>query len=402
MGLRVESTVSPKVERKVVYAGANSQSFEQASRDLKELAELEIKSERVRRATLRNGKARCELARRLTEAFLAKSIPDQLHHGPADKQPPPLAVVMSDGGRYQRFDRKEGPTKTESLWKESRIAVLLSMQSESHQSDPAPELPGFLQDVGIAKKLADIGKVAGENAKRHQPSGEHEPPWARPDMLAKDVIASGKSWKEFGPMVASAAWYAGFFKASEKVFVSDGSSSIEEMQGEWFSNFTSILDLMHALSYSLAAARAISADSEESWSCYRRFATAIWQGEVDSVIVELDEYQRQLGEPPNDAGDGDPREIVRRARVYYRNHRGRMNYPEYRRKGYPLTSSIMESTVKQINRRVKGSEKFWSTSGGESLLRLRGDYISDSRPMEDYWRIAERAADGCRTYGLSV
>ncbi|MEM6472967.1 MAG: hypothetical protein AAF802_25630 [Planctomycetota bacterium] len=402
MGLRVETTVSPKVEQKMVYAGANSQSFEQATRDLKELAELEIKSERVRRATLRNGKARCELARRLTEAFLTKSIPDQLHQGPADQQPPPLAVVMSDGGRYQRFDRKEDSPKTESLWKESRIAVLLSMQSESHQSDPAPELPEFLQDVGIAKKLADIGKVTGENAKRDQRSDEHEPPWARPEMLRKDVVASGKSWKEFGPMVASAAWYAGFFKASEKVFVSDGSSSIEEMQGEWFSNFTSILDLMHALSYSLAAARAIHSETEEAWECYRRFATAIWQGKVDSVIAELDQYQSQLGEPPKDASETDPREIVRRSRVYYRNHRGRMKYPEYRRKGYPLTSAIMESTVKQINRRVKGSEKFWSTSGGESLLRLRGDYISDSKPMDDYWQILRQAADGCRTYGLSI
>ncbi|MCD0461988.1 hypothetical protein LOC72_21140, partial [Roseiconus lacunae] len=182
---------------------------------------------------------------------------------------------------------------TDSFWKESRIAVLLSMQGESHQVDPAPELPEFLKDVGIAKKLADIGKVQGENAKSDRVRDERESPWARPEMLRKDVIASGKSWKDFGPMVASAAWYAGFFKATEKVFVSDGSSSIEEMQGQWFSNFTSVLDLMHALSYSLAAARAISSDTEKSWAYYRRFASAIWQGKVDSVISELDDCQRE-------------------------------------------------------------------------------------------------------------
>jgi hypothetical protein len=34
-------------------------------------------------------------------------------------------------------------------------------------------------------------------------------------MLSKEVVASGKNWKEFGPMVASSAWYAGFFKAQE-------------------------------------------------------------------------------------------------------------------------------------------------------------------------------------------
>lgn len=402
LGLRVEATVSPKVERKMVYAGANSGSFQVASRDLKVLAELEIKTERVRRATLRNGRARCELARLLQEAFLAKPIPVQLNERPADKEAPPLAVVMSDGGRYQRFDRCAEKPDSDSFWKESRIAVLLSMKTQTHQSDPNAELPDFLQDVSIAKKLAEIGKVPGENPNKSDQTSDDESPWQRPEMLSKEVVASGKNWKEFGPMVASSAWYAGFFQASEKVFVSDGSSTIEEMQAQWFSNFTSVLDIMHALSYSLAAARAIHSNQNDSWQCYRRFATHIWQGKVDEVITELDGHQEELGMPPKEASESDAREIVRRARVYYRNHRSRMKYPEYRKKGYPLTSSIMESTVKQVSRRVKGTEKFWSTDGGEALLRLRGDYISDSHPMDTYWQQTANAADGCRTYRLSA
>lgn len=382
----------------MVYAGANKASFEVASCDLKELAELKIKAERVRRATLRNGTARGELARLLEEAFLAKSIPDQLSKGPAEKDAPDLAVVMSDGGRYQRFERGAEQTESDSFWKESRIAILLNMKTQSHQTDPTPELPKFLQDVRIAKKLAEIGKVPGENPKPNDKTLDQESPWERPEMLSKDVVASGKSWKEFGPMLASSAWYAGFFKAKERVFVSDGSSSIEEMQGQWFSNFTSVLDIMHALSYSLAAARAIHSDQQESWQCYCRFATHIWQGNVDKVIAELDDHQIKLGQPPKKASESDPREIVRRATVYYRNHCSRMNYPEYRRKGYPLTSSIMESAVKQVSRRVKGTEKFWSTDGGEALLRLRGDYISDSKPMNAYWEQAAKNADGCRAY----
>lgn len=43
---------------------------------------------------------------------------------------------------------------------------------------------------------------------------------------------------------------------------------------------------------------------------------------------------------------------VERAITYYRNHRERMRYPEYRRQGVPLTSSLMESSIKQINMRV--------------------------------------------------
>ncbi len=37
-----------------------------------------------------------------------------------------------------------------------------------------------------------------------------------------------------------------------------------------------------------------------------------------------------------------------------------MRYDEYRRQGLPFTSCHIESTIKQINRRVKGSENFWS------------------------------------------
>ena len=78
-----------------------------------------------------------------------------------------------------------------------------------------------------------------------------------------------------------------------------------------------------------------------------------------------------------------------------------MNYPEYRRMGYPLSSAIMESTVKQINRRVKGSEKFWSTEGGEAILGLRGDYLSGTRPLDAYWDQIAANANGQRNYSLS-
>ena len=42
----------------------------------------------------------------------------------------------------------------------------------------------------------------------------------------------------------------------------------------------------------------------------------------------------------------DPREILRTSCVYYENHADRMDYPSYRRLGFPLTSSLIESTVK--------------------------------------------------------
>ena len=74
----------------------------------------------------------------------------------------------------------------------------------------------------------------------------------------------------------------------------------------------------------------------------------------------------------------DPREVVNVSFGSYHNHVSRMDYPSYRRQGIPFNSSPMESTVKQVSRRVKGSEKYWSTASSEIMLWLRGEYLSDN------------------------
>ena len=79
-----------------------------------------------------------------------------------------------------------------------------------------------------------------------------------------------------------------------------------------------------------------------------------------------------------------------------------MNYPEYRRLSLPITSSVMESTVKQINYRVKGSEKFWTEGGAEAVLELRAEQLSDTAPLEYYWLLRPAKADGTRRYTLAV
>ena len=56
-----------------------------------------------------------------------------------------------------------------------------------------------------------------------------------------------------------------------------------------------------------------------------------------------------------------------------------------------------ESTIKQINRRVKGSEKFWS-HGAEPLLQLAADYLSETTPLTTFWRDRPALATGQRHY----
>jgi hypothetical protein len=64
----------------------------------------------------------------------------------------------------------------------------------------------------------------------------------------------------------------------------------------------------------------------------------------------------------------------------------------------PIVSSLVESMVKQISRRVKGTEKFWTDEGAEAILQLRADYLSDGDVMTHFWQRRQEAATGQRCY----
>lgn len=405
----MEDTVSPRVLAKMVYSGTTATSFSQASRDLATLSELTIRAERVRRACRHVGGDRIVVQQVLQEAFQSKPLPEQIHGKPTQVEAPEIACVMCDGGRYQLLDRSVRQPRHRSArkgehWRESRIGLLLSISGQRHGSDPQPRLPPELCYAAMAEKLSDIGKTGAkldspeETVLAEETSTAASNGLVGPTLVHRNVVASRQSWEAFGPLLASQAWYRGFAAATRKVFVSDGSATIEKLQQTHFSHYISVLDILHALSYGLAAARAISRDEASAERTYDRWAEKIWAGRVDIVIDELTAYGSKFGEPPPGASSDDPREVIRKSRVYYENHACRMNYPHYRCQGFPLTSSLMESMVKQVSRRVKGTEKFWSSPGGEAILRLCGEHLSDEEPMRAYWNQRSHQAPGLRAY----
>lgn len=405
----MEETVSPRVLAKMVYAGTAATAFETARADLQALAGVAISAERIRRACQHVGAERIEHHQRMQEAFEEKSLPQQIVGKPDDVQPPEIACVMCDGGRYQFLDRSLPPKPKPSArkgehWKESRIGLLAGMSGPSHARDPQPTLPPELRYEAMAEKLSEIGRTGRRQDCPEEDPAEQEFLAPRgeglpgPDVEYRHVVASRQNWEDFGPLLASQAWYCGFAAAGRKVFVSDGSSTIEQLQRTHFSHYTSILDLLHALSYSLAAARAVSSNEAAARETYNHWAAKIWEGSVDDVIDELTVYSGKLGPAAENPRSDDPREVVRTSLVYYQNHAARMDYPSYRRAGLPLTSSLMESTVKQVSRRVKGTEKFWSSAGGEAMLRLRAESLSDAQPLRRHLQNRARRTIGTRRY----
>jgi len=389
------------VLRKVVYAGSHASSFQQARKDLKEEAELDISDQRIMRATKRIGQERVAQRDAQTKAWSELPLPEQ-QASPRD-QVPQVACVEMDGGRLQIRDRKPSEeerqrTKKAGFWREDKVGCLLSMTSVVSEEDPCPQIPQTLVDLGRIRKISreikgfcvpDEDESTREEATSQRRTGQ-------PEVLVRSVIATREAIQAFGKQLAAAAWQRGFAAAPRKAFVGDGQDANWAVWRRHFSHYTPILDFIHAICYVFAAAVA-GRPLRESGPIYCEWAQWMWSGKVQRVIEALRVRQQELGLPEQNEEES-PRCKVADALRYLQNQESRMHYDAYRRRGLPITSSHIESTIKQINRRVKGTEKFWSEGGAEALLQLTADYLSETNPLATFWRERPNQATGQRSY----
>jgi hypothetical protein len=400
----VDYDYSPSVWQKLVYVATSGHSFQEAEQHLATLAELVISRQRVHRGSELIGKERLSEREQKVAAFLALPLPEQ-QKSPTG-QSPAVACVQMDGGRIQMRERlppdeEAADEDPDGLWHEVKAGVLLSMTSEISLEDPCPLLPSTFVDPERVSKIArEIKGVTGESPPGEPEDQELTKPSedqpGRPKPLVKSVVATCAKVGLFGPMLVAAAHARGFAAAPRKAFVADGSSTNWGVWRKHFSHYTPILDFIHALCYVYAAAMA-ARPAETGWASYRQWAQWIWSGQVDRVIAALELRQQEVGLPEKSDAKTSPRQQVAGALGYLRNQRTRMKYDEYRKQGLPITSSCIESTIKQINRRMKGTEKFWG-DGAEPMLALVADHLSETRPLERFWQSRPLRLTGLHSY----
>lgn len=388
--------------RRIVFAAVQGVSFQDAAEALAELGELQLLPKRIWRAAKRIGEERVEECRASATHYEQLPLPAQ-RESPVT-QVPRVACVQMDGGRFQERERgAAGTSVTEKLgaapdasgaaapedgfWREYKAGVLLSMVSDRHAADPCPELPATFVDPGkmreIAREIKGFTSESPVSIKADEEGGADfkERP-GRPEMLVKSVVATSGDVHAFGPLLAAAAYERGFHAAERKAFVADGSSTNWSVWSKYFSHYVPILDFVHALMYVYAGAMAGRA-ANEGWLHDRDGAQWLWGGQVDRVLAALQQRQQELG-LPDKKETGTPRAQVTNSLNYLTNQRERMKYHEYRQQGLPLTSSSIESTIKQINRRLQGTEKFWS-EGGDPMLHLVADRLSQTNVTANFW-----------------
>jgi hypothetical protein len=250
------------------------------------------------------------------------------------------------------------------------------MTHATFAEDPHAELPRAFRDP---RKVADL---SGKEPISRPPSAEIEGSTAeawRPKRLVRTCLSSMVDAQEFGRQMEREARGRRFFEAPARAFLGDGQSYNWSIQQKHFKEFTPILDFTHALGYIYAAAVVTDDDAGTAWTRYLALARSCWQGRSDEVIATLRGWLLRQGiDDDHPLAEDDPRCAVTDAVRYLANNRERMDYPRYRRAGLPTTSALMESLVKEINYRVKGTEMFWNDpSGAEAILQVRAAALCD-------------------------
>jgi hypothetical protein len=402
----------------VIFAAAHHPSFEQASQALLHLADLRVPTKQVERLAQRLGQERCVERDAAVDAYQRLPLVER-KSTPAGVAAPDLAMVQMDGGRLQILDRQAtapAPTPAEPAptatghWREDKVGLLATLTSEVRAVDPCPTIPEhFIDPLRILKLTRQIKGSAGvaedevpEAAPARDPTvAAAERSYLAPAFQQRSVAATRADVYAFGEMLAQAAWARGFYGAARRAFVADGSSANWGVWERHFSSFTPIVDFIHALTYVFQAAMA-GRSFALGWEAYKTWIGQVWAGQIEAVVAALRARQGELGLPGEEEAETSPRRRVAEALGYLQNQGKRMQYAAYRQQGLPITSSHVEATIKQINQRVKGTEKFWSSSGAEAILQLRADSLSETEPLVGFWQRRQAQATGQRRYVRAV
>lgn len=254
---------------------------------------------------------------------------------------PTLLAIGMDGGRVQM---REKDAETGSRWREDKVATFTTYLPGDGTKDRPPQ-PLVTTHVGTMEKAEPFGKLVQVEAER------------RGLRTAETVLVLG-----------------------------DGGTWIDPLTQRERLCDQRIVDFHHAVEHLYDAARAaLGRASPAATALAEQMKGWLHDGPFDRVLETLRGHAQRAGPPKTGDDREHPRRVLTNALDYFEKHRAHMEYPTYRKKGWPIGSGVTESGVKQFNKRVKGTEQFWTTPGAESILALRGLWLSQDARWPRYW-----------------
>ena len=170
----------------------------------------------------------------------------------------------------------------------------------------------------------------------------------------------------------------------EKVLVCDGARGLWKYieDNERFDGYSKILDYFHALEHLSAFSEALfGKKSEDGAKWYDKYREKLLNEDLaaHAILRSADYYLEH-----------NPLSKAQRAaalvqRTFFQRNKHRMTYADFRRRGLPIGSGVVEAACKSIVKsRLCRSGMRWTRKGGQHILHLRA-HIKSAR-WDDFWK----------------
>lgn len=166
----------------------------------------------------------------------------------------------------------------------------------------------------------------------------------------------------------------GQLQAKEVVFLADGAKHNWDIQKTNFPEAIPILDFYHALEH-LADFCCLFREEQTGKHAYAKWRGMLYRGDIFQVLEEM-KISRDA-EVKN-------RDEAQKHINYFENNKWRMQYHEYRARGYPIGSGVVEGQCKLVvGKRFKGNGMRWKRDDNEAVLDARLAVLNNT--LDDYF-----------------
>jgi len=200
------------------------------------------------------------------------------------------------------------------------------------------------------------------------------------DPDSTTYVGAVETADEFGYRIYTEAWRRGWEWATTRIVLGDGAVWIWNLADQHFPGAVQIVDLYHARQNLWDVAALLyphDAAAKKRWMAPMK--DLLDHGRTELLV----EWLREIAVEHAGTQPGLAEEIGRQA-DYFATNTHRMQYPEFREKGFFVGSGVIEAGCKSIvGVRLKQSGMFWTVRGANAIIALRCCRFNNR--FEDFW-----------------
>jgi hypothetical protein len=204
--------------------------------------------------------------------------------------------------------------------------------------------------------------------------------WPIRDPDSTSYVGAVETADEFGYRIYTEAWRRGWEWATTRIVIGDGAVWIWNLAEQHFPGAVQIVDLYHARQHLWDLAALLyphDAAAKKRWMTPMK--DLLDHGRTELLV----EWLRAIAVGYAGTQSGLAEQIGKEA-DYFETNTPRMQYPEFRERGFFVGSGVIEAGCKSIvGVRLKQSGMFWTVRGANAIIALR--CCRFNQRFEDFW-----------------